>query len=207
MRKIAGFSRPITCSFLQGLYSAAGEVNEGLLSTDDVAAAAAFCYNTLVNEGENSWLGMMRVGNATMTMESWPGGGGGTYSHPWTASPAWIIPRYLMGIRPLADGWERIAIRPLPVPSLTSGNISVLTPRGAVNLGFSLSSSSIATSITVPGNTFAEVCLPRYLFGSGAQCSATMGGSTISTNDAGGLTCLRSDLGGGHYDIVLHCTA
>lgn len=83
---------------LEGLYDAAGEVSEGPLSLGAVAAAVTFCHDTLVNNGSNSWLGMIAQ-NATMTMESWPGGGGGTFSHPWTAGPARVIPRFLMGVR------------------------------------------------------------------------------------------------------------
>lgn len=83
-----------------------------------VSRAVEFCYETLTSSGANSWLGMLKQ-NATMTMESWQQApleeqGGGTFSHPWTAAPAYIIPRFLMGVRPLEDGWRRVAIRPLP---------------------------------------------------------------------------------------------
>ena len=53
-------------------------------------------------------------------MESWmqlgpPGSlmseNGGTFSHPWTAAPAVVVPRLLMGIRPLQDSWQRVAMR------------------------------------------------------------------------------------------------
>ena len=60
--------------------------------------------------------------------------GGGTFSHPWTAAPAWIIPRFLMGLRPLADGWRRVAIRPLPAKALASASIELLTLRGPLGL-------------------------------------------------------------------------
>ena len=70
-------------------------------SISQVSAAAEYCYETLTNAGGNSWLGMIAQ-NATMTMESWQQApfepqGGGTFSHPWTAAPAYVIPRFLMG--------------------------------------------------------------------------------------------------------------
>lgn len=176
-----------------------------MLSTDDVAAAVALSFDTLVNDGDNSWLGMIRIGNATMTMESWPGGGGGTYSHPWTASPAWIIPRFLMGVRPLTDGWERLAIRPLPSRDLTSASIDVLTPRGTVKVAFSVSASAMSLNLTMPGNTLGQVCMPRYIFGSTATCTVTVGGHPAVATNAGGLTCLTSDVGGGDYLVVMSC--
>lgn len=83
--------------------------------------------------------------NATMTMESWTqppyeAEGGGTFSHPWTAAPALVIPRFLMGVRPIEDGWRRIAIRPLPVSKLTQAAMTVLTPRGNVTISFAMES-------------------------------------------------------------------
>ena len=74
-----------------------------LLISSQVSAAVEYCYETLTNAGGNSWLGMIAQ-NATMTMESWQQPpfepqGGGTFSHPWTAAPAYIIPRFLMGER------------------------------------------------------------------------------------------------------------
>jgi hypothetical protein len=55
---------------LEGLYKAAGEVDEGALPTELVSAGAEYAYSVLTNPGNNSWLGMLRQ-NATMTMESW----------------------------------------------------------------------------------------------------------------------------------------
>ena len=153
---------------LEGLYSAAGEVSEGILPLTAVAQAVEYCHDTLTNNGGNSWLGMIRQ-NATMTMESWQqppfqNQGGGTFSHPWTASPAFIIPRYLMGVRPLQAAWARVAIRPLPARNLTSADVNILTGRGRLHLSFEIGETSFRANVIIPGNTFAQVCLPRYLF-------------------------------------------
>ena len=37
-----------------------------------------------------------------------------SYSHPWAASPAFIIPRYVFGVSPLTPGWGSVLIRPQP---------------------------------------------------------------------------------------------
>eukprot|EP01052_Picozoa_sp_SAG31_P005581 SAG31_NODE_247_length_19134_cov_12.255050_6_plen_1021_part_00 len=73
---------------LEGLYTAAGDLELQLQSQScelsAVASAVDFCHGTLTNQGNNSWLGMIRQ-NATMTMESWTQPpfapeGGGTFS-------------------------------------------------------------------------------------------------------------------------------
>ena len=121
-----------------------------------------------------------------------------------------------MGVRPLEDGWRRVAIRPLPsmelspsfcapahpgapcrrvlptdtahasprllaltpvyVPGLlaASAAIAVPTGRGVIKLSFKTVVSSHGGStwgnhnanVTIPGNTRAQICLPRYLFDS-----------------------------------------
>ena len=60
----------MTGFMLEGLYTALGELGEGILPLATAAAAAEYCHNTLTNKGNNSWMGMLRQ-NATMTMESW----------------------------------------------------------------------------------------------------------------------------------------
>ena len=211
---------------MEALYSAAGEITEGPLDLSLVSQAVEFCYGTLTNAGGNSWLGMIRQ-NATMTMESWQQApfeaqGGGTFSHPWTAAPAYIIPRFLMGVRPLEDGWRRVAIRPLPPTDLESASIEVPTGRGLVKLSFVQSASDFAANVTIPGNTFAQVCLPRYLFASSTRgqggpgragrreqrnltCPCLLDGRQVPSSANGGLQCLTDDLGGGEHAIVMKC--
>ena len=147
--------------------------------------------------------------NATMTMESWTqppfeAEGGGTFSHPWTAAPAWIIPRFLMGVRPLQDGWRRVAIRPLPGRQLSRAAIKVPTQRGSIELAFDVQPKAFAATITIPGNTFAEVCLPLYLF-AGSACTVQVGGTEVGASKKGALMCLDEDLGGGAHAVRMAC--
>lgn len=83
-----------------------------------------YCYETLTNTGGNSWLGMIEQ-NATMTMESWQQApfqpqGGGTFSHPWTAAPAYVIPRFLMGEIPLLMSVHLCSLIGMLIHSMTS---------------------------------------------------------------------------------------
>jgi hypothetical protein len=204
-------------------------VQEGDLEPSSVARAVEFCHDTLTSDGANSWLGMIAQ-NATMTMESWQQApfekqGGGTFSHPWTAAPAYIIPRFVMGVRPLQDAWRRVAIRPLPSTKLASASIEVPTMRGLIRLSFTTtleptrSGLTFAANITIPGNTFAQVCLPLYLLGaasrgvsndvaspsSAAHCVTLLHGTEVASARMGGLLCLVEDLGGGEWNVQMNC--
>ena len=198
----------MTGFMLEGLYAAAGDLELEGGDTTAVVAAVDYAHSTLTNQGNNSWLGMIRQ-NATMTMESWTqppfeAEGGGTFSHPWTAAPAWIIPRFLMGVRPLQDGWRRVAIRPLPGRQLSRAAIKVPTQRGSIELAFDVQPKAFAATITIPGNTFAEVCLPLYLF-AGSACTVQVGGTEVGASKKGALMCLDEDLGGGAHAVRMAC--
>ena len=85
-------------------------------------------------------------------------------SHPWTASPAFVVPRWLMGVRPLEPGWGRIAIRPLPpaAHNLSAATLHTPTPRGMVSLSFTQgvvgnkSSSSSSSSSNNSSNSSVQ---------------------------------------------------
>ena len=152
--------------------------------------------------------------NATMTTESWiiggqDGEGGGTMSHPWTAAPAYIVPRYLMGVRPLEGGWRRVAVRPLPPSATELGSATLVTPtpRGAVALSFAqgyvnATTWTFAANVTLPGNTRGEICVPRYTAPDGFACS-----SEPATVRRGAMLCLTADIIAGTTRVLLVCQA
>lgn len=211
---------------LRGVYSAASEVDEGPIPPSAVVEAAQFAMEVLTNTGMNSWLGgMIGIMGATMTTESWiipgtvrpyPNEGGATMSHPWTAAPAVLVPRWLMGVRPLSAGWERLTVRPMPPPGLRAAATTVPTPRGAVALSFAQRQPAGAVgrgvgsvvwewdaNVTVPGNTRAQICAPLYA----ARAAGTP--SCESTPSAmvrvGALLCLADDVVGGTVHVNVQC--
>ena len=222
--EVSGWMAGFMC---EGVYRAAGEVSEGPLPLASVSRAVEFVYSVLVNRGANSWLSMIAQ-NATMTMESWTlppleDEGGGTFSHPWTAAPAYLIPRFLMGVRPLDTAWRRVAIRPLPPKSLKSASVHMPTMRGEIALSFAMSRrhTVFAANVTLPGNTVAQLCLPRYLFEDGtgpspaasthpapSRCTISIGGEEqplLEGGLTGGMACLAGDLGPGSHTALLRC--
>jgi alpha-L-rhamnosidase len=107
-----------------------------------------------------SWLHMISLG-AGSTMEAWTPAlkANLTYSHPWSASPAFIVPEYLFGVSALTPGWGTVLIHPQP-GSLTSGSVRVPTPRGVVSVAFTSSGSGFTAQAGVPATATAEVSLP-----------------------------------------------
>jgi alpha-L-rhamnosidase len=133
----------------------------------------------------NSWRHMIALG-AGSTMEVWNPAlkGNLTYSHVWAASPAFIIPQYLFGVRALAPGWGTVLIDPQPA-SLTRGSVLVPTPRGEVSVAFTGSGGRFAVAVDVPATAAAEVALPGvragqrvWVDGVAVTASAMPGGDT-----------------------------
>lgn len=172
---------------------------------------------------------MLDDADATMTMEAWAlDEGSGTYSHPWTASPSIIVPRLLMGLAPIegeaGDAWRVVAIRPFPTAILQEAALSYPSPRGVFVVRFRASldrwdesrvfspraptSATVMLNVTVPGNTGARVCLPKYLaqgYGSG-RCSTTLDETPaqVSLQPEGAMLCWPHELSGVHR-IAVRC--
>ena len=191
-------------------------------------AAATFATRTLVSTGVNSWAGgMLRDADATMTTEAWNREqGSGTYSHPWTASPALTIPRLLMGLAPLdgvdGDAWRVVSIRPFPTAALPEAALVYPTPRGVFAVAFraslarwagtnaspvAVAGDTIVLNVTVPGNTGARACLPAYLMPSAGGCSVLLDGAPAPAplQVEGALLCWPDELSGTH-SIVAQCS-
>lgn len=194
------FSAMASNFFLEGLYTMA--------AADRTTAAADFAFEVLTRGGHRSWVEMLRH-NATMTTEHWYGtytgtNGGHTWSHPWSAAPARIIPQFLMGIRPLEPAWRRIAVHPQPGSTLTHAAMLVPTLRGEVRFSFERARDQFALNLSVPGNTIAEVCLPVGLLCKRPR--VILDGATVMARTPPrrvGQLCLASDLVGGVHTIVI----
>lgn len=93
----------------------------------------------MTSGGTNSWLKMIESG-ATVTTEIWnPTQTDYEYvcswAHPWGASPANIISRYIFGLRPIKPGWKEFCFEPQP-GNLEYGILTISTPRGKHTASF-----------------------------------------------------------------------
>lgn len=130
---------------LQALYDGGqGQAALGLLTADTTT----------------SWRHMIALG-AGSTMEAWTPAEKAnlTYSHPWAASPAYIVPQYLFGVSALSPGWGTELIRPQP-GGLSSGSVRVPTPRGTVSVAFTSGKGGFTATVGVPATATAQVALP-----------------------------------------------
>ena len=130
----------------------------------------------LTSERKHGWVAMMRDHNATTTMECWSPDElpNLSFSHIWSASPTFVVPWYLAGVRPLSPGWARLRIKPQP-GALASFALSMPTVKGAVRVNVTQrhgkgsgvgppagsALSHFRLEATLPGNVVAELYAPR----------------------------------------------
>jgi hypothetical protein len=110
-----------------------------------------------------SWYNMLRVGS-TITLEAWDNQfkPNQDWNHAWGAAPGNIIPRYLMGIRPLEPGFSKVLIQPQPA-SLKSASITIPSIRGPISVSFENNPPQKFTmQIEIPVNVVAKVGIPQY---------------------------------------------
>jgi hypothetical protein len=173
-------SRGMACSVYAAQYLLEGLFQHG-------AGAQALALITAPTD--RSWRHMVD-GGTTITWEAWdqkykPNQ---DWNHAWGAAPANLLPRFVLGVRPAAPGWRRIAIRPDPGP-LARAEGTVPTPRGPVRIGWIRSDADAASSpgrftltLTLPDGTTSQVDLPahegsRGVFRNGAPVAARRTGT------------------------------
>ena len=124
------------------------------------AGEADYALSLITSTTDRSWYNMIRIGS-TMTTEAWDNKykSNNGWSHAWSSSPAHILPRKLVGIEPLAPGFEKFRIKPA-ITSLGEASAKLPTIRGEVKAAFVNNSDSYRLTVSVPGNTIAQVYLP-----------------------------------------------
>ncbi|MBW3079416.1 alpha-L-rhamnosidase C-terminal domain-containing protein [Bifidobacterium simiiventris] len=156
-------SRGMACSvytaapYLLGLY--------GSGAPDAAAAATAMIAD---RRNAHSWAYMIAQ-NAGGTMEAWDVARkpNTTYSHPWAASPAFLLPEGLMGVRPLEPGYRRFEVAPQP-GAVLAASATMPTPAGDIRVSYRVregaADGAIELDLTVPSRTRANVILPTAAY-------------------------------------------
>jgi hypothetical protein len=100
-----------------------------------------YALELMTAKHERSWWNMIREGS-TITWEAWDlkYKTNLDWTHAWGAVPANIIPRYLLGVRPLEPGFSKVLIEPQP-GSLASVSGTVPTPHGSISIAIKNSPS------------------------------------------------------------------
>lgn len=140
---------------------------DGIFDADD----PNYALQLLTDTTERSWYQMIRRG-CTMTTECWNDSikDNQDWNHAWSASPANIISRKLMGINPVEPGFSRVAISP-KIGHLEYASIKQPTPRGTIWMDVRRKSpNQVRVTVEIPPNMTAEITLPgirRQSVGSG----------------------------------------
>lgn len=143
-------SRGMAC----GVYGA-----QYLLEALYKAGRDEYALQLMISRSDRSWWHMIQIGS-TMTLEAWdvkykPNL---TWNHAWGAAPANIISRYMLGVRPLKPGFEKILIAPQP-GSLEEIYGRVPTMKGPVVVNYQLG----VLEVEIPEGTTARVLIPYKL--------------------------------------------
>ncbi|MDC0435299.1 alpha-L-rhamnosidase [bacterium] len=107
---------------------------------------------------DRSWWHMIKLGS-TMTLEGWDlkYKNNLDWNHAWGAVPGNIIPRYLLGIRPLAAGFRKVLIQP-QVGTLQRVSGRMPTLHGSVDVCHEITDDGrCALQINIPDNIEAVV--------------------------------------------------
>lgn len=125
------------------------------------AGEAEHAFDLMTSIGIRSWLNMLRVGS-TMTTEAWDESfkPNLTWNHAWGSAPANITARKLMGIEPMEPTFSSFRICPQP-GRLEHASIQVPTIRGNVKCELENNLNSWNMSVSIPGNTEAELWIPE----------------------------------------------
>jgi hypothetical protein len=180
--------------------------NLARVSNDGRAAEVALQY--MSRSGHRSWVAMLDDWNATMTMESWnptDNTGGITFSHPWCSGPGHLIPRLLMGVKPLQPSWARALIQPQP-GSLQHAHLSLRLggPRGSLpspvlRIELTQNATRFVLSVlsTLNGSMImTRICLPPPFGVMPASCTLLRdgSGSVIESEPVGRFLCTKRDV-------------
>jgi hypothetical protein len=179
-------SRGMACSVYASHY-----LLEGLFENDASTPALAL----ITAPTDRSWKHMVDSGT-TITWEAWdqrfkPNQ---DWNHAWGAAPANLLPRYVLGARPLTPGWRRAVIRPNP-GTLQSAEGKIPTPRGPVLVRWERA-TTFKLWLTLPPDVGAQVHLPAvnstgvFIDGRPAAAKQT-GGWWILTHDITGTTLIE----------------
>ncbi|MCF7731466.1 MAG: hypothetical protein K9N23_07255 [Akkermansiaceae bacterium] len=154
IKTVADFvvSKGMACSVYAAQY-----LMEGLYQ----AGRADEAFALLTSRDIRSWYNMIRVGS-TITLEAWDNRfkPNQDWNHAWGAVPGNIIPRYLLGVRPLEPGFAKVLIRPMPGP-LERAKATIPSIRGPIRVAIgNAPDKPFLLDVSIPVNMSARVEIP-----------------------------------------------
>jgi hypothetical protein len=164
---------------------------EGLFQSGD----ADYALGLMTTNSSRSWLNMLNLGS-TLTTEAWSftDKSNEDWNHAWGAAAGNIIPRFVLGLRPLAAGYGRVLIQPQLGQSLSHVQGTVPTIRGPVFIQASRVTNQFQLLLTLPGNVTATVMVP------GTNSTALVDGNIVAGTVSNGWLTV-TNIGSGQHAI------
>lgn len=72
-----------------------------------------------------------------------------SYCHGWSAGPVILLPRFILGVKPLSPGWETIEVNPHP-GNLKWAKGTVPTPHGDIKIEWKKTGEGVDVNIKTP---------------------------------------------------------
>ena len=139
---------------------------------------------------------MIELGS-TMTLEAWDWKYKNNldWNHAWGAAPANMLPRYLLGVRPLEPGFRRVLIQPQPA-SLSHVAGTVPTPLGPIVVAVDTQADgSRELQMSIPNGVIAQVQLPLR---QGGAATCLVNGDAVVGRVVGDYLCFDEIRPGQH---------
>jgi hypothetical protein len=164
-------SRGMVCSVYGAQY-----LMEALFSNE----AGREAIHLMTSATDRSWRHMIESG-ATLTWEAWDKRYKPDldWNHAWSAAPANVLPRFVLGVQASSPGWDNVLIRP-NTGDLTQASGKVPTPHGPILLGWE-NGSQFRLSLTLPPGVTARVELPA----GGNSQDVSLDGQPVEATRAG----------------------
>jgi hypothetical protein len=114
-------------------------------------------HSILTSQKSRSWYYMKHVLGSDMTTEAWDYDvkNNMDLNHAWATAPANIIPRYIVGVRPILPRYKRFIIAPLD-HELGSFEAIVPTMEGGISIDMRRSSNSVTYTVSFTGDKIAD---------------------------------------------------
>lgn len=84
--------------------------------------------------------------------------------HAYGTAPAYLLPRYVLGARPLSPGWRQMVIEPRHI-GLTNASGRIPVPQGDISIQWRREMLSWSLQVEIPEGVTAEVRLPKLGWG------------------------------------------
>ena len=154
----------------------------------------------MTTNGPRGWLNMINMGS-TLTTEAWnfDDKKNMDWNHAWGAAPGNLISRFVLGVRPITPGYDRILIKPQLGHMLSYVQGTVPTIRGPVFVQATNAPGSFQLLVNIPGNVTATILLPAL---GGTNTTAVVDGNMVSGAVSNGLLTV-TNIGSGRHLVCL----